>query len=1128
MLVPVFSLMSIAAWAQVSITINPSYLNVPTTLNYWAGVNTTNLLGVGSNAVVFANADTTSASLAVSGQPAGLTTSLSTNICTNTISLGLNLIVTNVAAGSYPLTIGASGTASYSTNVNFFVVPQWIITNNTASWSSGASWSGGGAPATTDSVYIENQTGGFTNIVDSTRSIQDLIIIGDKDANLAASGVCAMQVPTGVTLSVLGTNGFFCGVKGNGSTRPYYDFSGAGTLTVSNPAADFAIANGASSSSTRVLQLNMTNLNNFNATVSRFGVGDTTLNFQGLLGGNLVGMGLAKTNYIKAQYTDNYSALDFQNSIQYQANGDLASGSANPVFSLGITNGIYADSLGVGREGVQGTGSVGINGGGSTLKFLPGLSNSIAPVASAYFRNVNGGRMSLVAVGVDSGSHNGTKNTKGSIALQGGVVDMLVDQIWLGRNRTNQGGQTVAGAFLFDWGKVNASTVIVGDLQYTNAALASGFLMVGTNGTLTVTNYLELGHTPADPATPVNWPNAASCSGQLTIANGGTVLANQINAGVFTTNSIIVVNPMGSLVVSNSIGQATNSLATLNLNGGNLTFQVTPGVTNAFVTNLLTTTTATKINIASAPAGQSTNILMVYQSANQTPNVAIGTIPAGFNNMQILVDSTAKTVSLVVFTNAPKNLAWRGGQSAQWDHASANWLDLNSLAVTKFTDGDQVTFDDTAGVPTSITVAEDVNPSQANTGILVTNNSNSFVFNNTGSGTIGACTLLKAGSSGLEIDCTTSVGAVVNGGTLVTANSGQIGNATLSSGTIFTNSGTVSGGVSCAGTLQSPGMIDGSLSVQTGGNVVNGGTVSGTLAMQSDSTLFNTGTFSAIGNATVPTNSTLVNGGTIYGSSLTIANGGTLTDTVMGNPAVAPGSINVGSLAINGTFNPGGGGNAIGTTIITDYAYGGSQQGAPNGRVQLNAGSVTTFKVNLANNPSSTEVLSQSTVLGPSEVAKAVNGCTVVITNVGATAFAAGQSFKLFGQYYAAGMAPGNAGLNTTNAYPKIVPKTPGPGLVWDLSQIYASGTIGIVDASTVQFTLGSTVTIYGGSNIVASLSWPANYVGNGWLQQQITSLTNGLGTNWTDVGQSDYVSSILLTNQLSSDTAVFYRFILP
>jgi hypothetical protein len=138
------------------------------------------------------------------------------------------------------------------------------------------------------------------------------------------------------------------------------------------------------------------------------------------------------------------------------------------------------------------------------LKFLPALSNSITPVASAYFRNVNGGRMSLVAVGVDSGSHNGGKNTKGSIALQGGMVDMLVDQIWLGRNRTNQGGQTVSGAFLFDWGKVNASTVIVGDMQYTNAALISGFLSVGTNGTMTITNYLELGHTPTDPATGAN------------------------------------------------------------------------------------------------------------------------------------------------------------------------------------------------------------------------------------------------------------------------------------------------------------------------------------------------------------------------------------------------------------------------------------------------------------------------------------------------------------------------------------------------------------------------------------------------------------------------------------------------
>ena len=79
-----------------SVVINPQ------TLNYWAGVNTSNVLGVGSNSVVMAGADGVSTiNLTAGGQPGGLTMVLSTNSCTNTIPLGVVLRVTNVLAGAY-------------------------------------------------------------------------------------------------------------------------------------------------------------------------------------------------------------------------------------------------------------------------------------------------------------------------------------------------------------------------------------------------------------------------------------------------------------------------------------------------------------------------------------------------------------------------------------------------------------------------------------------------------------------------------------------------------------------------------------------------------------------------------------------------------------------------------------------------------------------------------------------------------------------------------------------------------------------------------------------------------------------------------------------------------------------
>lgn len=1126
------ALMCVGAQAQ-TVTLTPG-----APINFWAGCITTN--NTLTNVVTVAEiggGTTTNILLALSGgNGTTVTPSLTPLSFTGDGTAALAIAVTNAAKGLYSFTVSASGDASYSTNLYLFVVPQWTQTNagSSGNWSNPSMWSGGAAPLNTDSVYIDHSAvGPWTNVVDSTRAIQDLVYLGNADDGGSLSSAVNTTITPGATLSVLGTNGFIIGKKANLGARPVYSFYG-NTMVVSNEVANFDVTD-ASANSTRYLTVNMNGLSNLLVTVNRFNIGDVSVlghDGNSADGSQTVNFTLAQTNIITALYADNYSNLDFNTSIQYDKqdqnanNGQQSSGG----FFLGTMNAFYADSVGVGVGGANNSGTSPFGIFGYQMRFIVANQNQTNPFCSAYFRGTNGGRMSLLAVGMDTGSNSFAANNGGVVDLRGGKVDMLVNQIWLGGNKTNlAAAKNDLGGFYFDHGMVNANIIQAGFMRYTNVATCAGYLLVGTNATLTANNYIELGHTPADPTTIANWANAAASSGQIMITNGGTVLANQINVGLYSTNNVIIVAPNSSLVVSNSIGQPGSSLTTLNLNGANLTFSVTPGVTNAYLANLITTTTPSKINIASVPPGQSTNVLMVYQAANQAPNIGIGTLPPGFNNMQIVVDPVGMTVSLIVSTNSPKDLAWRGGANSQWDHASLNWFDLNAHATTKFTEGDYVTFDDTPGVPNNITIAETVTPSQSGIGMLVTNNVNSFVFTNNGSGSIGSCTLLKAGTGSLEIDVPTSVGALVNNGTFTVGATGTIGDATTASGSTFNNSGSVSGGVTCAGSGQNAGTIDGNLYVQSPGNVVNSGTVNGPLTMDSGTTLNNLGSLTSIGTAVVATNSTLINNGVIYGTSLTVAAGGTLTDTVMGSPGIAPGSINVGTLAVSGAFNPGGAGDTIATTVVTDYSYNPSQQqGAPYGRVQLNAGSTTTFKVNSTNTQPYTQLLSQSIVFGPSEVAKSVNGGTLVIDNVGPTPFAAGQTFQLFGEYYFAGANPGNAGLNSTNAYPKIVPQTPGPGLVWDLSQLYSSGTIGIINASAVQFSLTSSTTIVGGTNMVLQLSWPANYAGYGWLQQQLTALTNGLGTNWTDIGQSDYVSDIMITNSLSASPAVFYRFILP
>ena len=150
-----------------------------------------------------------------------------------------------------------------------------------------------------------------------------------------------------------------------------------------------------------------------------------------------------------------------------------------------------------------------------------------------------------------------------------------------------------------------------------------------------------------------------------------------------------------------------------------------------------------------------------------------------------------------------------------------------------------------------------------------------------------------------------------------------------------------------------------------------------------------------------------------------------------------------------------------------------------------NAGSQTILWVNKTASPENTLILSQNQGFGPSESAKGVNGGTLVISNTG-PAFLAGDTFQFFSPYYGLGDPLGNAGLNTTNAYPIIVPSVPGSGLVWDLSNLYPNASsvarlIGVINASANQMTLTHNSTIIG-TNIVTELSWPAGFIGNGWV----------------------------------------------
>jgi autotransporter-associated beta strand protein len=176
-----------------------------------------------------------------------------------------------------------------------------------------------------------------------------------------------------------------------------------------------------------------------------------------------------------------------------------------------------------------------------------------------------------------------------------------------------------------------------------------------------------------------------------------------------------------------------------------------------------------------AIAGQ-TNATLTLTNV-QTASVANYSVVVGNSNGT----STSTAAPLVLLPAGV--LEWTStNNTGVWDTGtSPNWLDLANNEQTVFTTGNQVLFDDTPGVPTTVTVSGSVAP-----GILTVNSStNNFTIS---SGTItGSATLIKEGSSTLTIDSAGNfTGPVTISGGAISAGNNSLDS--VSSVTITNNS----------------------------------------------------------------------------------------------------------------------------------------------------------------------------------------------------------------------------------------------------------------------------------------------------------------------------------------------------
>lgn len=499
----------------------------------------------------------------------------------------------------------------------------WTPGGTDSNWSDPGNWTGGtgtgGAPGFADSVvfgatgtsatafypsnYVDGVTGDFAGTIGSLQytnaaSFQNTVI---------APGVTVLvtnQTSAIATVQAAG-NIFMVGNYVTGTSGGTTISGSQASLIASNTAAQFIVSQPGTAAS-----LNMSNLDNLTAYVSKLGVGVPPNYGWGVIpsaeGGVLT---LAKTNYISTgfsmvpQISTSYtnwagyvyvSGHEIEEAIEVGNGADNSIGAASSIL-LGMSNGFYIDSIGVGKSKSSGA--------AAAMKFNPAFTN-LSPAPTAYIRGTSGtsSRVTFMAIGDNATGGSSSSGANGTVDFSGGSVDAMIDTLFLGidKNGNTSTSTLNQGVLTFTAGSINVNNLTAGAQESSTAAnneACSGTVNVnGASAALTINNTLELGHTTI--ASPTGTAPART-SGTLAI-NNGAAYVNNIITGNLSTNNSIAVNG-GSLIVSNSI--ATNAgLAKLALTNATLGLSIpASGLPIGWATNLSTGGTSNIIEFTSVP-----------------------------------------------------------------------------------------------------------------------------------------------------------------------------------------------------------------------------------------------------------------------------------------------------------------------------------------------------------------------------------------------------------------------------------------------------------------------------------------------------------------------------------------------
>lgn len=1026
----------------------------------------------------------------VEGLPTGATASVNPGSLTASGSVLLTLNWDNVAEGEHPFRLVGSGGATNALILTLQVARFWAGADQVQGrWSEPTNWLGGQVPPEGAEIVFGDpggQTAAFTNVVVD----QDVTVASLRFATTNATRYYGLWIEPQRTLQVVGPGGLrilrdyvneWAGL-GNG---PTVTIAGPqGRLVVSNMQAEIAVTLDGQITH----ELNLSGLGTLVADVYRVGLGDYASypNYWNLLDNGYTGaprrfvpnVYLARTNIIRAHYTD---PENYQNperrifSMAYMRSGISGTTQIRDLY-LGAYNEFYMESICF----------VGANQQGR-VRFNAAFAND-NPVA--IFRNVDGGRMKVFAVSDNSGPGGGVSNIKSWLYFgdNNGSVDILADLFYIARDRPFLNGDpNFQGQMFVGRGVVDVNRAVLGFQDggtRTNTGVYRGYcqgtLVISNTALFRVNEVLELGYNTETNPGGEPW----NTWGRLFVGPGGTAMINRVDvggpAGLSGDNQLVVTNG-GHLILSNTIAGPNKKLTRLTLNGGTLTLHVdgSRGEPYIYVTNFTASGTGNQIrlaeirNLAQVPAEIP---LITYDSA--TANLTLD-LPPGFYGY-LLDDPSRKLLVAVVDTNPPAQVVWEGTVNGQWDQTTANWR-----GNARFLNGAPAVFDDTAAGTTSITVVGSVAPGP----VLVTNQSKTYSFSG---GTIaGTSQMTKQGTGTMIMDATSQLPLVVEAGTV--QGSGSVGTTTVGPAGTLNFAGTING-LASSGTVVSSGTIRNGITIQ-GGTFDSSGLIEGPVTIAGGTARI-TGTVNAVGTSTVESGAVLILDGRFVNTTARLNINGTL----MGEGVVSdPDGYSLGAdgrLAINngGVLSPG---HSIGVFSVE-------------GRFDLNQGARLVIEVDM-NHPARNDVVAV-------DVFGNIRGI-ITMTNIGNVPFAVGQTFLVVSNNFNLPNTPLNPNIDFV-----FEPASPGPGMMWDGSELATNGIVKIVAAPLEP---PQVQVVWSAGQL--TLQWPDSHIG--WvLQRQVRSLAEGLSLrpeDWETIAGSGQTNRYTVTVGTAAE-AVFYRLVQP